>query len=66
MTGRDQRVAVLMGTKDGAAFIGEQLDSLLAQSWPEVDLWVSDDGSTDATLAIVEAWRDRWDKGSLT
>ncbi|TIV56943.1 MAG: glycosyltransferase family 2 protein [Mesorhizobium sp.] len=66
MTGQDQRVAVLMGTKDGAAFIGEQLDSLLAQSWPEVDLWVSDDGSTDATLAIVEAWRERWDKGSLT
>ena len=66
MTGRDQRVAVLMGTKDGAAFIGEQLESLTAQSWPRVDLWVSDDGSTDATAAIVEAWRSRWNKGSLT
>lgn len=54
-----------MGTKDGAAFIGEQLQSLLAQSWPRVDLWVSDDGSTDATVATVEAWRSRWTKGSL-
>ncbi|MDG4880371.1 glycosyltransferase family 2 protein [Mesorhizobium sp. WSM4884] len=66
MTGKNQRVAVLMGTKDGAAYIGEQLDSLLAQSWPRVDLWISDDGSTDGTLAIVEAWRSRWNKGSLT
>jgi glycosyltransferase involved in cell wall biosynthesis len=55
-----------MGTKDGAAYIGEQLQSLLAQSWPLVDLWVSDDGSADATTAIVETWRSRWTKGSLT
>ncbi|TJV74011.1 MAG: glycosyltransferase family 2 protein [Mesorhizobium sp.] len=66
MTAKDRRVAILMGTKDGAAFIGEQLESLFAQSWPAVDLWVSDDGSTDATVAIVEAWRSRWNKGSVT
>ncbi|WP_292519541.1 glycosyltransferase family 2 protein [Mesorhizobium sp.] len=59
-------MAVLMATKDGAAFIGEQLESLFAQSWPTVDLRVSDDGSTDATVAIVEAWRSRWNKGSVT
>ncbi|TGP84459.1 glycosyltransferase, partial [bacterium M00.F.Ca.ET.222.01.1.1] len=28
--------------------------------------WVSDDGSTDGTQALVEAWRPRWTKGSLT
>lgn len=55
-----------MATRNGAAFINEQLDSLLAQSWPLVDLWVSDDGSTDGTTAIVESWRSRWNKGSLT
>ncbi|RUV12141.1 glycosyltransferase, partial [Mesorhizobium sp. M1A.F.Ca.IN.022.04.1.1] len=65
MTGKDQRVAVLMGTRDGAAYIGDQLQSLLDQSWPHVDLWVSNDGSTDPTLAIIEAWRSRWNKGSL-
>ncbi|RUW17801.1 glycosyltransferase family 2 protein [Mesorhizobium sp. M4B.F.Ca.ET.215.01.1.1] len=66
MTRQDQRVAVLLGAKDGAAFIEEQLQSLLAQSHPLVDLWVSDDGSTDGTQALVEAWRPRWTKGSLT
>ncbi|UCI06840.1 glycosyltransferase family 2 protein [Mesorhizobium sp. B1-1-8] len=66
MTTQDQRVAVLLGTKDGAAFIGEQLASLLAQSWPLVDLWISDDGSTDGTTSIVESWRTRWNKGRVT
>jgi glycosyltransferase involved in cell wall biosynthesis len=62
--GQGQRVAVLMGTRNGAAFIAEQLRSLSAQSWPLVDLWVSDDGSADATRSIIEAWR--WNKGRLT
>lgn len=62
----DLRIAVLMGTKDGAAFIDEQLRSLLAQSHPLVDVWISDDGSTDGTTAIIEAWQSRWPKGRMT
>ncbi|MDX8524504.1 glycosyltransferase family 2 protein [Mesorhizobium sp. MSK_1335] len=58
-------MAVLLGTKDGAAFINQQLESLAAQSWPRVDLWVSDDGSTDGTASIIEAWRTRWAKGCV-
>ncbi|TIS89689.1 MAG: glycosyltransferase family 2 protein [Mesorhizobium sp.] len=66
MNRQDQRVAVLLATKDGEAFIGEQLASLLAQSHPLVDLWVSDDGSTDGTTAVVASWQARWHKGRLT
>ncbi|ESX96193.1 MULTISPECIES: glycosyltransferase family 2 protein [unclassified Mesorhizobium] len=66
MSRQDQRVAVLLGTKDGAAFLDEQLASLAAQSHPVVDLWVSDDGSTDGTSAIIGAWQSRWSKGRLT
>nr|WP_250888936.1 glycosyltransferase family 2 protein [Mesorhizobium sp. dw_380] len=55
-----------MGTKDGAAFVDEQLQSLLAQSHPLIDLWISDDGSVDGTLAIIEAWKSRWTKGLIT
>lgn len=54
-----------MGTRNGASFIDEQLRSLLGQSWPSVDLWISDDGSSDATRSIAEAWRSRWSKGSF-
>lgn len=62
----DLRIAVLMGTKDGAAFIDEQLQSLLAQSHPLIDLWISDDGSDDGTVPILEAWKPRWAKGRMT
>ena len=66
MSKEDLRIAVLMATKDGAAFIDEQLQSLLAQSHPLIDLWISDDGSTDGTIAIIEAWKARWPKGQVT
>ncbi|MBZ9997317.1 glycosyltransferase family 2 protein [Mesorhizobium sp. BH1-1-4] len=62
----DPRIAVLMGTMDGAAFIDEQIRSLHAQSHPLIDLWISDDGSADGTLAIIEAWKPRWTKGRVT
>ncbi|WP_027053493.1 glycosyltransferase family 2 protein [Mesorhizobium erdmanii] len=62
----DLRIAVLMGTRDGAAFIEEQLQSLLAQSHPLIDLWISDDGSVDGTVPIIEGWKSRWTKGRIT
>ncbi|MBZ9795695.1 glycosyltransferase family 2 protein [Mesorhizobium sp. ES1-4] len=62
----DPRIAVLMGTKDGAAFIDEQVRSLLDQSHPLIDLWISDDGSVDGTVSIIEAWKPRWSKGRIT
>jgi glycosyltransferase involved in cell wall biosynthesis len=57
------RVAILMATKNGAAFLDEQLRSLADQSYPSIDVWVSDDGSTDDTPAILADWRQRWAKG---
>jgi len=48
------RVAILMGTKDGAAFLTEQLDSIATQTHPNWRLIVSDDGSTDETRKIVK------------
>lgn len=66
MNKENLRIAVLMGTKDGAVFIDEQLQSLLAQSHPLVDLWISDDGSVDGTIALIEAWKPRWSKGRIT
>ncbi len=47
------RIAVLMATCNGAAHLAEQLESLAAQKLPPGLLVVSDDGSTDATRAIL-------------
>jgi glycosyltransferase involved in cell wall biosynthesis len=47
------RVAILLGTKDGAAFLGDQLRSFAGQSHQDWCLVVSDDGSRDATRQII-------------
>lgn len=46
-------VRILMATLNGAAHLQAQLDSLAHQSHQNWELWVSDDGSSDSTLAIL-------------
>ncbi len=52
------RVSVLMTTRNGAAWIGASLDSVLAQSFGDFELVVVDDASGDATPDILAAVRD--------
>lgn len=42
-----------MATRDGEEFIGEQLVSIAAQEGVTVELWISDDGSSDRTLEKI-------------
>lgn len=50
------KVAVLMSTYNGEKYLKEQIDSILTQTGVEVELLVRDDGSTDGTIAILEAY----------
>jgi glycosyltransferase involved in cell wall biosynthesis len=52
------RVAILLASCNGERFLRRQLDSLAAQTCHDWRLFVSDDGSTDRTRAIVEAFAD--------
>lgn len=45
--------AVLMSTYNGERFLREQIDSILAQSDHDWQLFVRDDGSKDGTLALL-------------
>lgn len=49
-----------MAVRNGAAHLAEQLQSFEAQSCPHWDLIVSDDGSTDDSLAVVDSFATRW------
>ena len=49
-------VDVLLATYNGARYLPEQLDSLLAQTYAHFRLLVSDDGSSDATSAILRRY----------
>lgn len=45
-----------MAAYNGAAYIGEQIDSILGQTDTHWHLTVSDDGSTDGTDAVIDAY----------
>jgi glycosyltransferase involved in cell wall biosynthesis len=57
-------LSVALCTYNGASFIAEQLQSILDQTSPPDEIVVSDDGSTDGTLNVVDrvfsTWRREW------
>lgn len=59
----EAKVAVLLCTFNGEQHLEEQLESIAQQGFAHIDVWVSDDGSTDGTLDLLERFRQRWDKG---
>lgn len=52
-------ISIIMPVYNGEKFIQEAIDSVFAQTVNDFELIVVDDGSTDATLAILEAYGDR-------
>ena len=50
-------IRILMCTLNGAAYLHDQLGSFLRQSHEDWSLWVSDDGSGDASMAILRAFQ---------
>lgn len=59
-------ISVCIATYNGAATLHEQLASILPQLSAEDEIIVSDDGSTDDTKSVVEAFKSpiiRWMKG---
>jgi glycosyltransferase involved in cell wall biosynthesis len=53
MSAVQARIAVLMPTYNGAAFLPEQIESLLAQTYTDLIIVTRDDGSSDDSVAIV-------------
>ncbi|WP_298803172.1 glycosyltransferase [uncultured Lentibacter sp.] len=50
------RVTIALCTYNGAQHLEAQLASYLAQTYTAWDLWISDDGSSDRTRALLEAF----------
>jgi glycosyltransferase involved in cell wall biosynthesis len=51
-------LAVILPTYNSALYLNKCIDSLLAQSFTDFDLYIIDDGSTDATDAIVFSYNE--------
>ena len=56
---RAVRIAVVIPAYNHEAYIGEAIDSVLGQDWPDLELHVLDDGSSDATNAVAATALDR-------
>jgi glycosyltransferase involved in cell wall biosynthesis len=52
-------VSVVVAVRDGERYLAETLDSILGQSVPPREVVVVDDGSTDATQAVLEPYAGR-------
>lgn len=59
------KVAVLLGTMQGSAYLREQLDSIHQQTHANWTIWVSDDGSVDGTDEILVHYRRQWGPARL-
>jgi glycosyltransferase involved in cell wall biosynthesis len=59
MVRNDEKVVILLGTFNGAEFLPEQLQSFCDQSHSNWELVVSDDGSTDRTIEVIEDFSKR-------
>ena len=53
------RVSCMIAVYNGEAYLSEAIDSLLAQSYPNVEIVVVNDGSTDGTAEVMGQYGDR-------
>ena len=54
-----KKVAVVMSTYNGEQFIREQFDSILNQTYKNIEIVVRDDGSKDGTVDIVKEYQSK-------
>lgn len=50
-------IHIMMATYNGEKYIREQIDSILQQTYTEWRLYISDDGSADRTVAVIEQYQ---------
>ncbi|MEL7198566.1 MAG: glycosyltransferase [Pseudomonadota bacterium] len=53
------KISVVMAVYNGEEFVGSSIDSVLAQTFTDFEFIIVNDGSTDATLSILEDYAER-------
>lgn len=52
-------VSILVSNYNYGRFIGESIQSVLDQTYPNIELIICDDGSTDGSVGIIEEYQQR-------
>jgi len=55
----NSKVSVVVCTFNGERFLHQQLESLVHQTYPNLEIIISDDKSTDSTVIIAESFQKR-------
>src|SRR5438477_882164 len=50
-------ISIVLCTYNGEKFLREQIDSLLNQTYPNLEIIISDDASIDTTSQILETYK---------
>ena len=58
-------VSIIIPCYNGEKFIGDAIESALGQSYPQKEIIVVDDGSSDGSLSVIRRYegRIRWVTG---
>jgi glycosyltransferase involved in cell wall biosynthesis len=62
---RHAHAAILLATYNGERFLGDQLETLRRQQLDRIDIWASDDGSSDATAEVLGTAAGSWTRGEF-
>lgn len=54
-----RRLSVVIPNYNYERFVGEAIESALALDWPDVEVIVADDGSTDSSLDVIRRYEPR-------
>lgn len=52
-------ISIVLSTFNGSAYLQEQIDSILTQSYPHFELIIADDASTDGTINLIRDYEQR-------
>lgn len=59
MNKEDPLVSIALATYNGEKFLKEQLNSLIEQTYKNIEIVISDDGSSDSTITILDEFKKK-------
>ena len=57
-----EKVDILLATYNGEKYLAEQIESILNQTYKDINLIISDDNSSDSSLKIIEEYAKKDDR----
>src|SRR5260221_14567467 len=62
MESKQPLVSIALVNYQNAPYLGENIEGILAQTYPNIEVIIADDGSTDGTLEIIAQYALKYDR----